>query len=319
MALDHYVPQVHLRRFLSTGPGARLNAVRKSDCVTFSPRTQDVCRIKEGNTNLYLQEPRAIEEFLKTIEPRYNAAVDALRGRSTDEADLHVIAGFVAYVATCSPTAMRINSESLRRVVEATAAIMDARGVLPPAPEELGGARLTDLLRNGTMQVDVDPKFPQSLGIDQIQRLAANFRTFSWELLHNTRGASPFVTSDFPVAIEPTADPRVFARLVPLAPDLAVRLVPTLPASTAGEEAANASGRRWHLSIGHDDVARLNRTIVRCAEDVVFYQDGASWVPKLVARNRQFRVVGVSRTVPTERGSLLMASLAVACVDASAT
>ncbi len=83
MALDHYVPQVHLRRFLSAGPDPRFNAVRKRDGVTSSPRTQDACRIEKGNTNPYRHEPRAIEEFLKTIEPRYNGAVDALRRHSS--------------------------------------------------------------------------------------------------------------------------------------------------------------------------------------------------------------------------------------------
>jgi hypothetical protein len=314
MALDHYVPQVHLRRFMSAGPPPRLNAARKRDGLTFSPRTQDVCRIEDGNTNPYLQEPRAIEEFLKSIEPRYNGAVDALRAGSVDQVDVGIIAGFVAYVATCSPAAMRIHSELPRRAVEAAAAIMDARDMFPPAPEALCGARLPELIQSGAVQIDIDPKFPQSLGINQIQRLTALFQTFSWELLHNEIDGSPYVTSDFPVAIEPTADPRLIARVVPLAPDLAVRLVPVLPSRVATGDATPGEGRRLHRAIDREEVAGLNRTIVRCAEDVVFYGD-AVWVPKLVARNREFRVMPVSRSIPTERGSLLMASLAVARVN----
>jgi len=197
VALDHYVPQVHLRRFQSAGPSARLNAIRKSDCRMFSPRTQDVCRIQEGSTNPYLHEPRAIEDFLKGVEPRYNAAVDALRSGSTDEPDLEVVAGFAAYVATCSPAAMRIASEAPRRAVEATASMMDARGLLPQAPPELGGASLTDLIRDGTVQIDIDPKFPQSLGIAQIHDLAHQFVESSWDLLHNPDPSTPFITSDF--------------------------------------------------------------------------------------------------------------------------
>lgn len=315
MALDHYVPQVHLRRFVSATPGARLNAIRKRKCVTFSPRTQDVCRIDEGNTNPYLQEPRAIEEFLKTIEPLYNGAVDALRAGSIGDADIQVVSGFVAYVATCSPAAMRINSELPRRAVEASAAIMDARGMFPPAPEALGGARFSDLLRNGTVQIEIDPKFPQSLGIKPIERLATVFLNSSWELLHNEVDGSPFVTSDFPVAIEPTADPRVLARLVPLAPDLAVRLVPMLPPGPARRQTAQANGRRRHRFVDREEVAKLNRTIVRCAEDTVFYGNDAPWAPKLVVRNREFRVLPISRSIPTERGSILMASFAVGRID----
>lgn len=32
----------------------------------------------DGSTNAYLREDRAIEDFLKTIEPNYNAALDKL-------------------------------------------------------------------------------------------------------------------------------------------------------------------------------------------------------------------------------------------------
>jgi hypothetical protein len=37
-----------------------------------------VCRIADGNTNSYLREDRAVEEFLKEIEPKYNAVLKKL-------------------------------------------------------------------------------------------------------------------------------------------------------------------------------------------------------------------------------------------------
>lgn len=134
MPLDHYVSQVHLRKFCSPTLGNRLYAIRKSDLKAFTPRPEDICRIEDGSTNSYLTEARAIEEFLKTIEPNYNAAVGKLVTGGIDRDSVYAIAGFVAYVVVCSPGGMRIQSRPLRGAVEDTAAMLDARGQLSPTP-----------------------------------------------------------------------------------------------------------------------------------------------------------------------------------------
>lgn len=97
MPLDHFIPQVHLRNLYSTDDKGRLG-------------TENVCRRPDGSTNLYLHEPRAIEEFLERIEPNYNAALDAVRNRAIEVEHVYVIAGFVAYtfsVRTGGPDGMR--------------------------------------------------------------------------------------------------------------------------------------------------------------------------------------------------------------------
>jgi hypothetical protein len=73
MALDHYVSQVYLKNFYSPALDGLMYALRKSDLKRFPTKSQDVCRIEEGSTNAYLTKDRAIEEFLKEVEPRYNA------------------------------------------------------------------------------------------------------------------------------------------------------------------------------------------------------------------------------------------------------
>jgi hypothetical protein len=75
MPLDHYVSQVHLKKFCSLALGDLMHAIRKTNLKYFTPSSKDVCRIMDGSTNAYLREDRAIEEFLKTIEPNYNAAL----------------------------------------------------------------------------------------------------------------------------------------------------------------------------------------------------------------------------------------------------
>lgn len=204
-------------------------ALRKADLVCFPCDSRDVCRISEGSTNSFLAEPRVLEEFLKGIEPRYSKACSSCAdGTPTFEA-VATIAGFVAFVIGCSPTAMRLGSVPFERLVHAEAELLEEAGLLDPAPPELDGKLLSELLAEGVVKVDVDRKFPQAYGITTLIDTQQSFGSFPWELLVNKYSARlPFVTSDYPAAIEPSGDPRIVNRVVPLRPDLAVRIHPKL-------------------------------------------------------------------------------------------
>lgn len=227
MPLDHYLSQVHLRQFNSPSSN-RLNAIPKSDLEIFTPNSRSVCAITDGSTNAYLREDRYIEEFLKAVEPKYNRALDGLRTEEIDAECIYAIAGFIAYVISCSPAAMRIHSAPLKKYVETTIELLENKGLLPAPPAELGGETLSKLLKKSTVHVKVDEKYPQAIGIDQILQRTAMFGNFAWEILHNPLKDGPFLTSDFPAAIERTDDPRVLNRIVPLAPDLALRVQPDI-------------------------------------------------------------------------------------------
>ena len=84
MALDHFVSQVHLKNFYSPKLGSLMYAIRKSDLKLFTPNERSVCRIENDSTNSYLREDRAVEEFLKRIEPRYNVALEKLLADKID-------------------------------------------------------------------------------------------------------------------------------------------------------------------------------------------------------------------------------------------
>jgi hypothetical protein len=89
MPFDHYVSQVHLKNFNSPALDGKLYAIRKSDLKRFQTKPRDICRIEDGSTNAYLTESRAIEDFLKDVEPRYNASVAKLREHGSGEHLLH--------------------------------------------------------------------------------------------------------------------------------------------------------------------------------------------------------------------------------------
>jgi hypothetical protein len=316
MPLDHYIPQVHLKNFYSPVLGDRMYATRKSDLKSFTQNSKNVCRINDGSTNAYLNEDRAVEEFLKTIEPKYNEALAKLIGDKIDEQCIYTIAGFVAYVVSCSPAGMRIQSRPLKSSVETVAAMMEARGLIPPPPKELkelglGGDSLVELLGTGAVSVNVDPKFPQAIGISSIRRSLAVFGNSRWDILLNGFNHSPFFTSDFPAAVEETRDRLIINRIVPLAANLAIRIRPD---STIDKDLADFSFTNFHYrrrNISHQEAEEINRLIVRCAEDTVFYRDDSAWVQRFIAKNRHYRVESGISKQPTRNGSLLTSRLKI--------
>lgn len=304
MALDHYVSQVHLKRFYSPDLDNLLHAIRKRDLTQFTPRARDVCRMDEGNTNEYLTKPRVIEEFLKTIEGKYNAAVTALEAGKPDRDSIYVVAGFVSYVLTCSPAAMRINSVPLKGVLEIFAKLLEKRGDIPPPPAVLGGKDFADLLDSGKVKFEVDPKFPQAIGVANILQKVALFGNFDWEVLINEHGDCPFFTSDFPVANETTEDMRVLNRIVPLAPNIAVRIRPdiNLPRDNADFEFGNFTFERRKVT--RPEACAINRLLVQSAEDIVFFRDDRRWVAGFIKKHRHFRIETENIEIPQPKGRL---------------
>jgi hypothetical protein len=308
MPLDHYIPQVHLQKFYSPVLGDRMYAIRKTDLKIFTPNSKAVCGINDGSTNAYVREDRAIEEFLKTIEPKYNAALDKLIHKKIDNECIYTIAGFIAYVITCSPAGMRIQSGPLKSVVETTATMLDAQGLFPPPPPVLAGPNLTELLRSGAVEVVIDPKFPQAIGISSILKLVVLLGNFTWEILHNAFDDSPFFTSDFPTAIEKTDDPRILNRIVPLVPNLALRIIPDHTLDRSRLDLTFANLRCHTRNISRQELVKLNRLIVRCAEVTVFYRDDSPWVQPFIAKNRHYRIQPYTQELKTPTGTLLVST-----------
>jgi len=308
MPLDHYVSQVHLRKFYSPALRNRMYAMRKSDLKWFTPNSRSVCRINDGSTNAYLREDRAIEEFLKKIEPRYDTSLAKLIEDKIDHECIFTIAGFVAYVMTCSLAGMRINAAPIKGMVETLAVNADDRGLIPLAPKELGGKRLAELLSDGDIEIIVDQKYPQAIGINSIMRFVAAFGNFKWDVLLNRFDQSPFFTSDFPVAIEETTDWRVVNRIVPLAPNLAVRIRPDLAFDRNRADLSFRNFSYCSKRISRSELVEINRLIVRCAEDTIFYRDNSSWVQTFIKKNRHYRVESTIHKLPADDGTFVVST-----------
>ena len=305
MPLDHYVSQVHLNNFCSPEMEGMINAIRKSNLKRFPTKSKDICRIEDNSTNSYLKDDRAIEDFLKDIEPRYNASLAKIRSNQIDKDSIHAIAGFAAYVLTCSPAAMRINTGAMGDLVKATARVIDLQGQTPNAPPSLGSKSMTELLADGTVKLEIDTKYPQALGISNILHHTSVFGNSPWEILRNSHDDSPFFTSDFPAAIDVTSSTPVINRILPLAPDLAIRIRPDLRLSGAEPDLAFPRFSCTWRKLKRGEVVGLNRLIVRCAEDLVLFRDDWEWVVNFVMKNRNFHIEPVSRTAALGSGEIL--------------
>jgi hypothetical protein len=312
MPLDHYVSQVHLRNFYSPAlDGKKMHGFRKRDGHIFPCGSKDVCRIQNGSTNEYLLHDRAIEEFLKTIEPNYDRAVAELRTGKPSRDAVYTIAGFIAYVSSCSPTAMRLGADPLRSSVEATAKILDAQGQIPRAPESLGGKTITDLLADGIVNVAIDGKYPQAMGINGVMDRLGIWANCPWDVIVNNDARSPFFTSDFPTAIERSRDPRILNRIVPLAPDLAVRIRPDFSAKELRRDLSFPAFRCRTITPKHGAVRTINMAIVQCAEELVFFRDQSDWVPAFLGKNRAFRLDTETTQIPVDRGFMNISTMRV--------
>lgn len=302
MPLDHFVSQVHLRGFYSSQLRNRLYAIRKSDLKEFTPRSEDVCRIQDGNTNSYLNIERAIEDFLKIIEPAYNESVENLRTGTPNPKTIFTIAGFAAYVSICSPGGMRISSGMTRNVLATTGQVLENAGKIPKLPKEMGNSFL-EAVNSGNLNIGVDPKHPQAIGISSIHKYVSAFGNFKWDILLNDTD-SPFFTSDYPIAIETSPDPRILFRIVPLAPDIAIRILPTPIDTKKIDFTFPLFGWRRHKATRYE-VRKINELLVRCAEDCVFFRDDKPWVKGFVAKNSGYRVEMVVQRFPTGNGGFL--------------
>ena len=315
MALDHYVSQVHLKNFYSPALSGMMYAIRKSDLKRFQTRSQDVCRIEEGSTNAYLSEDRAIEEFLKVVEPRYNASLAKRRENNIDQECILCIAGFAAYVVACSPAAMRIESGPMKMALESAATVLDGQGLIPQSPEALDKKSITELLADGTVTVSVDPKYPQAVGISNILHYVSVFGNSPCEILRNEDADSPFFTSDYPAAIETFDLNTPINRVVPLSPDLAIRIIPDIRLSGTKQDLSFPKFGAALRRLKRTEVVDLNRLIVRCAEDLILYRDDREWVKGFVAKNQRYRIEPVTQKLSTGTGDLLVSTQRIRLPD----
>jgi len=305
MALDHYVPRVYLRHFCSDEQDQFIYAFSKNNLNPFRPNIKKICSINNGNTNIYTEDYRAIEKFLKEIEPKYDSTINKLSSNKIDTECIHVISGLVAYIRSCSPASQRIRSEHLKCIVEEETRRLSNQGVLPEPPPELGFGSLSEMLTNNQLQVEIDKKYPQAIGINLIQETTRTFETSQWEVLLNEHKENNFFTSDYPTAIERNYKTKHFNILIALSPSLALRIHPVRPY----EKDPTLSKFRYRIKKpSFDQVISINKTIVQCAENIIFYKYDYKWIPNFIKKYAAFRIEESIDRIPNDTGAFILCS-----------
>ncbi len=202
---------------------------------------------------------------------------------------------------------MRMHVSPYEQVVAATGVILERQGKICPPPPELGHATLAELLDEGVVRVNVDPKYPQALGISTIVERTSLWGNSFWEILLNDEFDCPFFTSDYPIALE-AKNARLANWIVPLAPTLAIRIVPDVSLSRAKPDLSFKRFSYRRRMPPRSELVEINRLIVKCAEDVVFYRDDLEWIPDFVAKNRHYRVEVVTNRVPEGSGFVIVST-----------
>lgn len=310
MSLDHYVPQVHLRNFYCNHLGNRMHALRKADQKYFTPDSSSICRIEDGSTNPFLQEPRAIEEFLRLIEPKYNTAVSRISQGRPDLHSIFALSGYMACILTCAPAANRLGSEHLMAMVDHVTKKLDEKGEFSPPPASLGATRISELLEQGKIRISVDEKYPQAHGISQILSFTSAFGNSRWEVLLNDYPDSSFFSSDFPTAIEFRGSQIL--RVFPITPRVAIRV---FPYPEFGKDKHELEFSNFSMSVkraSRKDVASINQRIVYCAEDLVLFSSDQHWTRKFITKNSNKILVNKTYRIPQRTGTLLFTSLGYA-------
>lgn len=303
MPLDHYIPQVYLKNFCQSG-STQLNAISKRSLKKFPPRTKDVCRIPDGSTNKFIKDPRAVEEFLKSIEPKFNKAVTLIRSESFEVDSIYTVAGLFAFMTSCSPTAMRMYSKPLKAALEVHAELLDRRGKFDDVLSSIGEKSVTELLNNKELEFIVDKKYPQAIGINTITKRLSIAGNSKWEILRIIEADEQFLTSDYPTAIEPFPNGLVHY-IFPLAPDLAIRLIPDITLSRSKPDLSFSKFKFRSRIVGRTEINKINRSIVQCAEDVIFYRYEKEWISNFVQKNQGFQIDIVTQKIPTPTGGYL--------------
>lgn len=203
-------------------------------------------------------------------------------------------------------TPMRMNTPHIAATLQSAAEILDAQGLIPPAPDALGNKTVTQLLSDGSVQITVDGKYPQAIGISQIEGRVHVFGNAMWDIMVADPADGAFFTSDFPIALGASYDDRVVSKTVPLAPDIAVCIHPQLRERDARPDFAFPNFRpRFRRLRGHD-IREVNRSLVRAAESMVFYHHDTEWLLPFVRRNRDYRADSIVTKIPAPTGGSMI-------------
>jgi hypothetical protein len=290
MPQDHYVAQTYLRAFTAPETPERIHAYRKSDGYYFSPSPAAICKSLNWDINpKYLSPPDALGRWLKIFEPHWAGAVTRLlETHHLSHTDKSLIAGYWAYLSTCTPTWQRVVTGIQQAVLDETY----VEGFIAYAeahPEKYPqAAAYLPLVKEGSLKLKIDPNYPKAVVTTHLLEHHWCLYHQEWNVVWNNTD-EPFVTSDNPSCFDyEYGGPIHAARYLPLTPRLALWTQPDkLP-----ERGSDAPPAR--RSLGREATAKfvrdMNRLIVQSAENIVLSSKARPYLSAWVEKYKNWRV-----------------------------
>ncbi|HHT9138729.1 MAG TPA: DUF4238 domain-containing protein [Candidatus Wunengus sp. YC60] len=290
---DHYVAQTYLRNFSIKNNTAHVNAIRKSDLKRLNNvPVRSICYKVNWSTNPYFPEkPRVVEDYLKIFEPKWFNCVKMLADEKFDAETKYFMSGYIVYLRACTPTAIRLGQVNSSEIVSRTYEIIEQKELSNPDTKHKDA--INTIRSHGGIKVNVDPNFPKAMGIRTLSGAHEKLQGFPWLIMTNETGI-PYITSDNPVCLRYPQNSAFCDFYVPITPKIAIMIHPLRNPESEIIDSLT--------SVKPEGVNEFNRLVVKCAEDMVIFNEDFG-VEELVKEFRDWRMEVLITKFPVEKGT----------------
>jgi hypothetical protein len=300
MACDHYVSQTYLRNF--TNPkGVIVPYYKNSQVIIGKPKApKSICFETEGDTNEYFKNPRLLDELLPVFENPWKNNVDKLEKGFLDENTKCELAGYIAFLRSCNPTAKRLLRGTVAGLVKGPLNLI-GRAVFLSDENKLS---LLNEYRKIEKENNENRGFAHVIGIrDLIPVLYQYYCSHRLVLINETN--IPFITSDNPAILYYQDIQQQYGLVyVPLKPYMALLIAPNHDIASPDEEDVKKydnSNDAFGI-IKESCVKIFNGEIVKSAERIILHQNEEDWLEQLVRKYSKWQVDTVVSHLQTDKG-----------------
>lgn len=302
---DHYVSQTYLRLFV--GPNGNLVPYYKNArAIVGKPkRPKSICFETEGDTNKYFENPRLLDKFLPAFENPWENNIVKLERGVLDANTKYELAGYIAFLRSCTPTAKRFGQQSVAGVIEPVAykvmlSTLDKADYLSDEHK----LTLRNAIQNKEIGIKIDREFAHAQGMRALEGAINRYYCSHWLVLINETDI-PFITSDNPAILYyQDMQQQIAQTYLPLKPSMALLIAPDLdrgyPSFEDVKRYSNSEDRFGVIKQSY--VKKFNEAIVKSAERIVLHQKKEDWLEQLVRKYSKWGVDAIVSHLPTGRG-----------------
>ncbi|WP_186436974.1 DUF4238 domain-containing protein [Vreelandella titanicae] len=306
---DHFVAQTYLRSFVDD-EGNLTPYYKNGRVIVGKKKTpRQVCYKTDGDSNIYFDNMRILDEYLPHIENPWAENVAKLEAGRVDADCKYEIGAYISFLRSCTPTAKRFGADmisaNMQPLVNRTLA--EHFHELGETTDEIQLA-MKDAMDNREIRSVVDEEYVHAISIQHLIHSAYRFYCSHWLVLLNETGI-PFVTSDNPAGLfYDEGNPQYATVFLPLSPTLGVLIKPDL---TIARPMIEDVKRYSHSGDDYAHpkksfVATLNELTIRSAENTVLHSAIDEDLVSLVEANRDWRVQNQSFELPYENGMFII-------------